>query len=82
MFTTHPAILTNLAEQHVEQLVDQATTHRLAAVLSRSRRQRWPDAGPANRLASSPAGPASDTPGVSYRAGRLSTCEVSTGPAR
>jgi hypothetical protein len=87
MFTAHPAVLTNLAEQHIETLVQDATTHRLAAVLSRGRRQRWPDDQPKASLKHQPG----DQPKASLKnqpqtqlqhAGRLATCELTTGQVR
>jgi hypothetical protein len=71
MFMTHPSVLSDLAAQHVNELVHEANTHRLAAALRRSRRQRWPDDHlPAERGT------------AALRAGRLAGCELSTGQAR
>jgi hypothetical protein len=39
---THPDLMSIVAKQHLKELAEQASKHRLAAELRRGRRQRWP----------------------------------------
>ncbi len=40
---THPDLVTIVAKQHVNDLIEDASKHRLASALRRGRRQRGPD---------------------------------------
>ena len=39
---THPDLMSIVSKQHLKELADQASKHRLAAELRRGRRQLWP----------------------------------------
>jgi hypothetical protein len=42
---THPDLMSIVAKQHLKELAEEASKHRLAAELRRGRRQRWPARG-------------------------------------
>ena len=61
----HPTLLSQIAHERVEALVEEASRHRLASALRRGRRQLWPDS---NR--------SMGVPETAVAAGRLASCEV------
>ena len=61
---SHPELLTSMARQHTQELVEQASRHRLATALRRGRRQLWPDSQPTLEQTE-----------LSPLAGRLAACD-------
>jgi len=86
MFTP-TAIIAQAAHEHVHDLIEEASRHRLASALRRGRRQLWPDSLPAaGRPVARAARPvpfaerdrkaAREAEKVSYPAGSLMECEA------
>jgi hypothetical protein len=61
----HPALLSQIAHEHIDALVEEASRHRLASALRRGRRQLWPDSNRSIGVRETAA-----------TAGRLAPCEV------
>jgi hypothetical protein len=61
----HYQLMTLLAHDHIQELTEEASRHRLARALRRGRRQLWPDSHPE-------VGP----PKSVGPAGRVGSCEV------
>jgi hypothetical protein len=62
----HHQMLAGVAHEHIDELVEQASRHRLATALRRGRRQLWPEQQPKVATRNSVRG-----------AGSLVSCEVS-----
>jgi hypothetical protein len=62
----HHALLAQMAHEHIEELVEEASRYRLASALRRGRRQLWPDDSARSVGA----------PDAARAAGRLASCEV------
>jgi hypothetical protein len=69
---THTDLLTSAAKQHVDELIEEASRHRLAASLRRGRRQLFPES---HAPAEAAVPPTINGPEVVGPASRLAPCE-------
>jgi hypothetical protein len=68
----HYQLLTLLAQEHIQELNEQASRHRLATALRRGRRKLWPE----SRRWTPDRHREVAAPKPSHNAGRLAPCEV------
>ncbi len=69
---THTDLLVSAAKQHVDDLIEEASRHRLAASLRRGRRQLWPES---KAKAKAAVPPTKSQPELVGAASRLAPCE-------
>ena len=69
---TNTDLLVAAAKQHVDELLEEASRHRLAASLRRGRRQLWPESRP---TATATVPPTKSRPELVGAASRLAPCE-------
>jgi hypothetical protein len=72
----HYQLLTLLAQEHIQELNEQASRHRLATALRRGRRKLWPESHVPRRRGTPESHREVAAPSASRNAGRLAPCEV------
>jgi hypothetical protein len=86
----YPEMLTAVARQHVDQLIEEASRYRLSASLRKGRRQLWPESAPDAAHGPRPKTPAhvkESRPQITTSetvspASRVAACDAQTGTSR